>query len=200
MPKVNMTWCERQAVARIVLRQSNPPAIGWRDHEGPAIFWHGKPAIAGEIRVRQDQVLRATRTDTMRAHHLARLAEVVYAATQGATAYYVSRGLAVAGHRFPLRVFLLAAAAPVAVALVLAVMLRTRAQWVWWPAVAFALYVFVDGAYALIRVAHLPVSTRPPDGWLGFVAIGLRLLTQVVVVCGALLTLRQPSIVASPAA
>ena len=136
----------------------------------------------------------------MRAFRIARLAEVIYAAIQGGTVYYISQRLSVIGHPLPRSVILLGAGAPVAVALFLAVVLRPRARWVWWPAAAFAVYVIVDGAAALIRIVNLPSSAWPSNAWLGFVAIGLRLLTQAVVVGAAFVVLRRPSIAASPAA
>ena len=134
----------------------------------------------------------------MRAYRLARLAEVLYAAIQGGVAYYISRRLSAVGHPLPPSA-LVVAWTPVAVALVLAVVLRPSTRWVWWPAAAFALYVIVDGVVALIRIANLPIGTWPSNAWLGFWMIGLRLLTQVLVVGAAFLALRRRSAAISAA-
>jgi|SRR6185437_2773444 hypothetical protein len=134
----------------------------------------------------------------MKPYRLARWAEVVYAAIQGAVAYYVSHLLRASNHPLPPRTLLLAGWIPVTVALVLAVLLRPRSRWVWWPAGAFALYVLVASVVAVTRVARIPSHLWPSHAWLGFAMIGVRLLMQALVVNAAFLTLRRQAVRVSP--
>jgi hypothetical protein len=130
---------------------------------------------------------------------LARLSEIVYAAIHGCLVYYILTRLSAVGHP-PSQRTLILAWAPVAVALALAGVLGRPGRWVWWLATAFALYVVVDSAVAIFRIANLPTSTWPSNAWLAFSMIGLRLITQMLVAGAAVHALHQRSIAASPAA
>lgn len=113
-------------------------------------------------------------------------------------AYYISLRLDGIGHPLPRSIFLLAAGVPVAVALTLAIVLRPSVRWAWWPAVALALYVIVDAAATLVRVADLPARSWPSNAWVGFAAIGARFFAQLLVVGAAVVVLWRPSLAASP--
>lgn len=141
---------------------------------------------------------RMERVDRKRIYRVARSAEVAYAAIQGGMAYYISLRLDGIGHPLPRSIFLLAAGVPVAVALTLAIVLRPSVRWAWWPAVALALYVIVDAAATLVRVADLPARSWPSNAWVGFAAIGARFFAQLLVVGAAVVVLWRPSLAASP--